>query len=129
VQLPREQETLEAWLSERLGLEVRLERDSERGFPDDLKASGPTVISRATLAEVATWFDCDEGEMRRRFRANLEIDGVPAFWEDRLYGRDGEAVEFRIGEVILHGVKPSARLLAGSRWRKRAAFKPAMLAV
>jgi hypothetical protein len=40
-----------------------------------------------------------------------------------------EAVDFRIGEVILHGVKPSARLLAGSRWRKRAAFKPAMLAV
>jgi len=43
-------------------------------------------------------------EIRRRLRANLEIDGVPAFWEDQLYGpEEGDLVRFRIGEAELLG--------------------------
>ncbi|NDC63863.1 MAG: hypothetical protein EBZ59_07770 [Planctomycetia bacterium] len=72
------------WLSEALGLEVLLEERIDGGFPDDRDASGPTVISTATLREVARWFGFDLVEARRRFRANLEIDGCDAFWEDAL---------------------------------------------
>jgi uncharacterized protein YcbX len=114
--LPRDVREAELWLSVRLGEAVALDRDAERGFPDDVEASGPTVISRATLAEVATWFDgMDESEARRRFRANLEIDGVPAFWEDCLYGREGETRSFQIGDVLFDGVNPCARCTVPSR--------------
>jgi uncharacterized protein YcbX len=108
-------EKLEAWFSTRLGQKVKLARDSERGFPDDRDASGPTLISTATLEEAGSWFGLSVDETRRRFRANLEIDGVPPFWEDRLYGPPGETVRFGIGEVAIEGVNPCARCTVPSR--------------
>jgi uncharacterized protein YcbX len=49
-------------------------------------------------------------DVRLRFRASLEIDGVPAFWEDRLFGEDERSViRFRIGEVAFEGSNPCAR--------------------
>jgi uncharacterized protein YcbX len=72
------------WLSEALGIGVLLEERPDGGFPDDRDASGPTLISTASLAEVARWFGFDLAESRRRFRANLEIGGCDAFWEDTL---------------------------------------------
>jgi hypothetical protein len=29
-------------------------------------------------------------------RANIEIDGVPAFWEDGLFAASGETVPFKL---------------------------------
>lgn len=114
--LERELEGLTRWFGERLGERVGIARDEEGGFPDDTEAHGPTVISTSTLREVASWFaDMDVDEARRRFRANLEIDGVPAFWEDRLFGDDGEVVRFQIGDVTLEGVNPCARCAVPSR--------------
>jgi uncharacterized protein YcbX len=101
---------LEDWLSGALGQPIRLGRDDARGFPDDRKASGPTVVSTASLEEVARWFPEVELEsIRRRFRANLEIGGVPPFWEDRLFGAAGTTVPFRIGAAVLGGTNPCAR--------------------
>ena len=48
----------------------------------------------------------DVGQMHRRFRANIEIDGVPAFWEDRLYSDEDHVAEFRVSEVRFEGVHP-----------------------
>ena len=72
------------WLAEALGTPVLLLERAEGGFPDDRDAPGPTLIASASLAEVARWFRLDLDEVRRRFRANLEIDGCDAFWEDAL---------------------------------------------
>jgi uncharacterized protein YcbX len=72
------------WLSEALGLAVRLVEQPDGGFPDDRDAPGPTLVSTASLVEVAGWFGLDAAECRRRFRANLEIGGCAAFWEDTL---------------------------------------------
>ena len=72
------------WLAESLGLGVLLQERPDGGFPDDRDAPGPTLISTASLAEVARWFGFDLAESRRRFRANLEIGGCDAFWEDAL---------------------------------------------
>jgi uncharacterized protein YcbX len=72
------------WLSDALGMGVLLLERADGGFPDDREAPGPTVISTATLAEVAGWFRFDLDECRRRFRVNLEIGGCEAFWEDAL---------------------------------------------
>lgn len=107
---------LERWLSDRLGLVVRLGRDDETGFPDDLRAPGPTVVSSASLEEVARWFPgLDLASARDRFRANLEIEGVPPFWEDRLFGPEGTTVPFRIGGATLAGTNPCARCAVPSR--------------
>jgi hypothetical protein len=114
--LAGDQAEIEAWLGRALALPVRLVRDDARGFPDDTAAWGPTVISTASLAEVAGWFPglAVDGA-RRRFRANLEIDGVPAFWEDRLFGPAGATVPFRIGDVLALGTNPCARCVVPTR--------------
>lgn len=101
----------EQWLSRQLGMPVRLERDPEKGFPDDTNAPGPTLVSTASLREAASWFGISGlEEARRRFRANLEIDGVPAFWEDQLIGG-----WFQIGDVRLYATNACARCVVPSR--------------
>lgn len=107
---------LERWLSRALGQPVRIGRDDAVGFPDDLAAPGPTVVSTASLEAVCGWFPglTLEGA-RRRFRANLELAGVPAFWEDRLFAGPGAAVPFRIGQVRLEGTNPCQRCAVPAR--------------
>jgi hypothetical protein len=110
---------LEEWLGEYFGLTgpARIEEDAIGGFPDDREAPGPTLISEATLAAVAGWFDgMTLDEARARFRPNLEISGVPAFWEDRLYAGADEVVEFRVGEARFAGTNPCQRCVVPSRW-------------
>ena len=107
---------LEEWLSGFLGMAVRIAENAAAGFPDDTVASGPTVISTATLVNVASWFGgLPLDDVRQRFRANLEIDGVQALWEDRLYAEEGSAVRFRIGDVLLEGTNPCARCVVPTR--------------
>ena len=99
-----DREKLETWLSNHFDESVRVERNDAGGFPDDTEASGPTVISTATIREVASWYpDISVEEIRLRFRANLEVRGVPPFWEDRLYAGVDEVVPFWIGDVRLEG--------------------------
>ncbi len=104
------------WFSDHFGLPVKLQEAPETGFPDDTDAPGPTVIAAATLETVAGWFDgLDADECRLRFRANLEIGGVEAFWDDRLYTVDGQSVRFRIGEAVFEGVNPCQRCIVPTR--------------
>jgi uncharacterized protein YcbX len=86
-------------------------RHSHEGFPDDTIAYGPTIVSTASLQAVCGLFDgMDIDNVRQRFRTTLEIDGVPAFWEDQLFGEDERSVvRFRIGEVHFEGSNPCAR--------------------
>ena len=86
-------------------------RYSAEGFPDDNIANGPTIVSAATLQAICDLFDGMElDEARQRFRTTLEIDGVPAFWEDQLFGEEERsAVRFHIGEVNFEGSNPCAR--------------------
>ena len=108
---------LEDWLSERLATPVRLRENPTAGFPDDTDSPGPTLIATATLAAVAGWFDLTLEQTRARFRANIEIGGVPAFWEDAYYGgicRIGAAADAEPG-VALTMVNPCARCAVPSR--------------
>ena len=105
---------LEQWLGEVLGKCVVIYDNPEGGFPDDPEASGPTIISATTLQEVARWFDVTSYEAARRFRANLVVAEVPAFWEDQLYG-EGEPRPFQIGDVRFMGVNPCQRCVVPTR--------------
>jgi uncharacterized protein len=115
--LDRERQTLEATLSDFFGFAVTLTQNSLMGFPDDRNCQGPTVISTATLTEVASWFpDVSVAQMRRRLRANIEIGGVPAFWEDQLFSHQSDAtVAFRIGDVCFLGIQPCQRCVVPTR--------------
>lgn len=107
---------LAEWFSEALGIACRFVENVDGGFPDDKNAPGPTVISTATLREVASWFEGLElDEVRRRFRTNLEIDGVAPFWEDRLVGAARKPVEFQIGEVRWLGINACQRCVVPTR--------------
>lgn len=113
--LQRDRARLETWLADYFQQPVTLQENRDLGFPDDTEAAGPTVISTATLQTVADWYDLTLDEARRRFRTNLEIDGVPAFWEDQLFGSDGTPVQFTIGDVVLAGINPCQRCIVPTR--------------
>lgn len=100
---------IEEWFSDYLGLKVTLKQNTETGFPDDDERPGPTVISLASLQQVAHWFGIDVESARRRFRANIELAECPAFWEDQLFGAPGIERPFQLGGVELVGLKPCAR--------------------
>ncbi len=98
-----------SFFSRALGESVTIRRDSRPGFPDDAEATGPTLLGTGSIATVAGWFGMSLGEVRRRFRANLEIEGLEPFEEDLLFGPPGGARPFRIGEVDFQATNPCAR--------------------
>jgi uncharacterized protein YcbX len=101
------------WFSEVFDVDLTLERDRELGYVDR-RDMGPSVVSTATLRAVASWFDDVTVEgARRRLRANVEVSGVPAFWEDRFVGDDAPA--FEAGGVRFEGVTPCGRCVVPQR--------------
>jgi uncharacterized protein YcbX len=99
-----------AWLSKFLDQPIMIRHDPN-GIPDDLIANGPTITSTASLDTVCEWFPAFTiAEARMRFRTTLEIDGVPTFWEDQLFGPEIRSViRFRIGDVAFEGSYPCIR--------------------
>lgn len=107
---------LSDWLTQFFGKDVSLVENTDVGFPDDRDASGPTMVSVATLNAVAEWFPGLTPEaVRMRFRANVEIDGVEPFWEDRLFRADKQPQPFRLGRVLLGGTNPCQRCVVPTR--------------
>lgn len=114
--LNNDRRELELHLSECFGFEVFVIEDTSVGFPDDLDASGPTLVSRGSLESISAWFPgMSMDEAHRRFRANLVLTGTPPFWEDQLVGHYDRPVRFRIGEVELLGVNPCQRCIVPTR--------------
>ncbi|WP_436912342.1 MOSC domain-containing protein [Halosimplex marinum] len=111
--LGTERERAAEWLGDFFGTDLTLERDTSLGYVDR-RGMGPSVISTATLEAVASWFDDVTVEgARRRLRANVEVSGVPAFWEDRFVGEGAPA--FEAGGVRFEGVTPCGRCVVPQR--------------
>ena len=84
--LDDDRESLGAFLTCLLNRQVGIVDNPRAGFPDDPDAGGPTIVSVATLQAVADLFpEMTLEQTRWRFRTNIEVKGVPAFWEDRLF--------------------------------------------
>ncbi|GBF79332.1 MOSC domain-containing protein [Aphanothece sacrum] len=114
--LQTERKEIEVFLSDFLGFSVHLKENKITGFPDDTNASGPTIISTATIEAIANWFpNIEFAEIRRRLRANLEINGVPAFWEDQLFANQNQWVNFRIGQINFQGINPCQRCIVPTK--------------
>jgi hypothetical protein len=106
---------LEQWFSGFFGYPVVLRQDQHMGFPDDIRASGPTVVSTESLQAVASWFGLSLEETRQRFRTNLEVEAAPAFWEDQLFLPAGRPMSFQIGDVTLTSSNPCQRCVVPTR--------------
>ncbi|MEM9771054.1 MAG: MOSC N-terminal beta barrel domain-containing protein [Cyanobacteria bacterium P01_D01_bin.73] len=114
--LEHERDRIITWIGRYLQQPVKLRQSREGSFSDDVKASGPTSVSTATLEAVAQWYShLSVDELRRRFRSNLEIDGVPAFWEDCLYDAPGTLKPFSLGTVPFVGCYPCQRCIVPTR--------------
>ena len=114
--LVREPEALNNWLGNYFGFPVEIKQNLEMGFPDDTVSPGATIVSTATLKVIASWYPkISVEDIRLRFRANIEISGVPAFWEDRLFAATDETVNFQIGDVLFIGVNPCQRCVVVTR--------------
>jgi uncharacterized protein YcbX len=106
---PAAHERAAQWFSVFFERPIRVHCSAD-GFPDDVEATGPTVVSTATLETVAKWFGLPCDEVRLRFRTSLEIDGVKAFWEDQLFPDDPRGMlRFHIGDVSFEGSNPCER--------------------
>jgi uncharacterized protein len=104
------------WLSDFFALAVEVRRETEKGFPDDREAFGPTIVSEASLQTVQGWYaGLTLESVRRRFRTNLELIGTEAFGEDRLFGAAGELKPFQIGDVKFFGHNPCQRCVVPTR--------------
>ena len=107
---------LEEWLSEFFREPVRVVRNEVTGFPDDRDSPGPTLVSQSTWAAIQCWFpELAEDEIRRRFRANVEISGMEPFGEDQLYGAPGHPRLIQLGKTQLWGVNPCQRCVVPTR--------------
>jgi uncharacterized protein YcbX len=132
--IEEERAMLESWFGAFLDTEVELRggrsgEQSDRAIYGDGTQTGPTIVSAATLRELASWYDgIDAVEMRRRLRPNLVVGGVEAFWEERLLDSLSAAVyadggvdesagfpRIRIGDVVLEGVEPIPRCAVPTR--------------
>ncbi len=115
-QIDDDRNRLEEWVSHYFEMPATLKEHDAGGFPDDIEYPGATVMSTATLEKVIEWYpEISLEEARKRFRANLEIGGVPAFWEDHLYRQKGIGIPFQIGDVRMLGMNPCARCAIPSR--------------
>jgi len=107
---------IQKWLSDFFSFPVFLRHESQKGFPDDREAFGPTIVSEASLRAVQNWFsEMTLENMRRRFRANLELTGDASFCEDELFGAPGELKPFQIGGVKFFGHNPCQRCVVPTR--------------
>ena len=114
--LQKEKAAIEYYLADHFGTRVRFNKNSTGRFMDIPDDSGATVLSTSSLQSVSEWFNnLTLEETRKRFRATIEIEGVPSFWEDHLFSSEGNRIEFTIGDVTMFGVSPRARCIVPTR--------------
>lgn len=112
-ELDNERDAANEWFTDFFDTQVLIRRDVTNGFVDRADA-GPSVVSTASLREVASWYDdVSVDSLRRRIRANVEVSGVPAFWEDPFVGQN--APTFVIGDVQFEGVEACTRCVVPER--------------
>lgn len=107
---------IETFLSDFFKMKVKFLENKIGRFMDIPDIGGATIVSTKSLKLVSSWFDhLDLEETRKRFRATLEIEGVPAFWEDQLFTKPDSVIEFKIGEVTFLGHSPRERCVVPTR--------------
>ena len=114
--LQNEKSAIESYLADYFGVPIHFLKNPNGRFLDIPDISGATILSTSSLQSVSEWYDNMElDETRKRFRATIEIEGVPPFWEDHLFSKEGTGIEFKIGDVTMFGMSPRARCVVPTR--------------
>ncbi|MCX6275687.1 MAG: MOSC N-terminal beta barrel domain-containing protein [Bacteroidetes bacterium] len=114
--LENEKSALHSYLSDFFSTPIILQQNNAGRFMDIPDIAGVTVLAASSLQSVAAWYPgMSLEETRQRFRATLEIENVPAFWEDHLFSKEGTGVEFKVGDVTIYGMSPRARCVVPTR--------------
>jgi uncharacterized protein YcbX len=114
--LSADRKILNEFLSDYFQKVVLVKEDTEGNFLDNPEESKMTIVSEESLFRVSGWFGWqDANEAHQRFRPNLVVTGVPAFWEDTLFNATSESVRFCIGDVVAKGTGPCPRCVVPSR--------------
>ena len=114
--LQKEKIEIQTYLSHYFSTPILFNKNSTGRFMDIPDISGVTILSTSSLETVSAWFNgMDLEETRKRFRATIEIEGIPAFWEDNLFSTEGRGIEFKIGNVTMFGMSPRARCVVPTR--------------
>jgi uncharacterized protein len=101
---------LVAYLEAFFGMKVFFLQRSGGELMDIPVQSSVTVISTGSLESLGRDLAGHSlDDLRLRFRANIELGGVEAFWEDRLFHAPGVGVRFTVGDVEMVGMSPRAR--------------------
>jgi uncharacterized protein YcbX len=112
----KDKNEIENYFSHHFGEKIFLKQEQTGRYMDIPDLAGLTVLSTASLKEINSCFNTiSPAELRRRFRATIEIDGVPAFWEDRLFTSHGKGIEFNIGDITVFGISPRERCVVPTR--------------
>ncbi len=114
--IENERSAIQSYLSDYFGFPAFFHQNKTGRFLDEPDISGVTILSSKSLQAVSSWYDgMNLQETRKRFRANIEIEGVPAFWEDHLFSINENGVEFKVGNVTMIGMSPRARCVVPTR--------------
>lgn len=114
--LQKERSAIQSYLTDHFGVRTLLFRNKTGRFMDIPDISGVTALSTSSLQSVSAWYsNMNLEETRKRFRATIEISGVPAFWEDHLFSKEGRGIEFKVGKVTMFGMSPRARCVVPTR--------------
>lgn len=101
---------IEKYLSDFFNEPIVLLHNTEGRLMDIPDVSSVTIVSDASLESLrGRLSEHSLDHLRLRFRANLELTGVDAFWEETLIGSPGNGTRLRIGEVEMIAVSPRAR--------------------
>ncbi len=101
---------LDNYLSEFFDVKLQVVENAGGEFLDIPVQSSVTIVSEASLKSLQTDIEAHSLEnIRLRFRSNIELTGVEAFWEEQLYQEPGVGVRFMLGEVEMIGISPRAR--------------------
>ncbi|WP_109299774.1 MOSC domain-containing protein [Aquimarina sp. AU474] len=109
-ELKEDNTALNTYLSDFFGLDVFLIHRTKGELMDIPRASSVTIVSEGSIKSIHEDLDKHSLEnVRLRFRANIEIAGIPEFWEEKLFKTPGIGIRFKIGDVEMIGVSPRAR--------------------
>jgi len=103
-------EQLNEFLSDFFSMSAKLVESKTGDFHDIPIRSSASIVSQASLETLQVEMPVYSlNELRQRFRANLEITGVEAFWEELLCPVPNQGMRFTIGDVEFIAMAPRAR--------------------
>ncbi|NAS32524.1 MOSC domain-containing protein [Flavobacteriaceae bacterium R38] len=109
-ELKEDNDLLNTYLSDFFGIKIALIHRNKGELMDIPGASSATIVGEESITSIHKDINKYSLEnIRLRFRSNIEIAGVPAFWEEKLFRTPGIGIRFKIGDVEMIGVSPRAR--------------------